>query len=102
MSNREELQGLLNIARSVLQLQKDRDDLLIGVVAGLVDLYRALFSREVDSKAEALARLRIQHQQLAKAVPPVDCLSLRWLIETLEEDKLDAAKLLRVPPAGAA
>ena len=59
MSNREELQGLLNIARSVLQLQKDRDDLLIGVVAGLVDLYRALFSREVDSKAEALARLRI-------------------------------------------
>ena len=98
----EERELLVQTARTVSELEKDRNDLLIGVAAVLLDLYRASFDSGSDTKPAALTRLRLQHQQLAQATPPVDCLSLKWLIDSLEDEKLDAAKLFRMRPAGSA
>jgi hypothetical protein len=101
MANQER-QALLHAINSITELEKDRDDLLIGVTAVLLDIYRVLFNSAVDVKQDAMTRLHVQHQQLAEAIPPRDCQSLTWLIESLEEDKLDAARLLRMPIAGSA
>jgi hypothetical protein len=90
-------------ARYVNDLFGDRDDLLIGIMAALLDLYRVLFNAGADTKDAALRRLGAQHQQLIDAVPEGrGGKALKWLIDSLEAGKLDAAKLLRMPPAGTA
>jgi hypothetical protein len=98
-----ERQLLLDAVGDVAELGKDRDDLLIGLVAGLLDLYRALFSAALDAKADALLRLKVQQNEILQAVPDGrGSNSLKWLIQSLENERLDAAALLRMPVAGSA
>src|SRR5437870_4292506 len=99
----EERQLLLGLTREVQRLFQERDDMTVGVTATLLDLYRMLFAAGADTKEAALGRLRAQHSQILQLVPggqfgPM----LEALIKALEEDRLDAASLLRTPTAGSA
>jgi hypothetical protein len=99
----EERQLLLGLTQEVQRLFKERDDMIVGVTATLLDLYRMLFASGADTKEAALGRLRAQHAQILKLVPggqfgPM----LQAVIQSLDEDRLDAAKLFRTPPAGSA
>ena len=101
----EERQLLTMTARHVTQLFSDRDDMVIGVTAVLLDLYRVLFAAGRDSKEGALARLRTQHDEIDRVAPDRSAY-LGSLIKTLEDDQLNAAELARQfqqrPPAGTA
>jgi hypothetical protein len=97
----EERQLLLGTSKEMQGLFRDRDDMLIGITTALLDVYRVLFAAGRDTKDAALSRLRAQHDQLRQVVPgELGCKALQWLIDSLETDKLDAAKLLREPTAG--
>jgi len=99
----EERQLMLGTHKDVLNLFQDRNDLLVGITAALLDLYRTLIFAGSDSKDAALLRLRAQRTQIIGAIPNgVGSISLQWLIDSLETGKLDAAKLIREPSAGTA
>lgn len=102
MTDKERLL-LLETARHVTQLFGDRDDLIIGVTAAVLDLYRAQFLAGYDTKEAAIQRLRVQCDAIDQQVGD-DSKSryLKALISALEKDALDAAALLRVPVAGTA
>jgi hypothetical protein len=98
----DERQLLLGMSREVVNLFRDRDDALIGFTAAVLDLYRALFSSGADSKDAAVARLRAQADQLHEIANGLGATSLKWIADSLENEKLDAAKLIRDRPAGSA
>lgn len=99
----EERQLLLGTFKEMQGLFRDRDDMLIGITAAILDLYRALFAAGLDKKDPALTRLQAQHEELRQVLPgELGCKALKWLIDSLESNKLDAAKLLRETPAGSA
>lgn len=93
---------LLTLGQEVERLFRERDDMIVGITAVLLDLYRVLFKAGADSKEAALSRLRAQHEQLAGLFPEQLGAMLQAVIASLEEDKLDAARLLRDPAAGSA
>jgi hypothetical protein len=92
---------LIETAKFTHYLSQNRNDMLVGVTAALLDLYREDFKNGTDTKTAALARLRLQREQLA-SVGGVGTEFLQYLMGSLEADKLDAAKLYRDVPAGSA
>jgi hypothetical protein len=94
---------LIQTARSVAQLSSDRDDMVVGVTAILLDLYRVEFESGRQNQSEAIARLQIQRNELNLVEPHrFGVLFLEAVIAALRDGKLDAAKLMRSPPAGTA
>lgn len=99
----DESQLLVQTAKNTVQLFQDRDDMLVGITAALLDLYRVGFQHGQQTKEEALARLQMQSDFLEKNEPRHrGVLFLNALIVALRDEKLDASKLLREPPAGSA
>jgi hypothetical protein len=99
----EERRLLTETARQVLQLFGNRDDMIVGITAALLDLYRMQFAAGLDTKDVALTRLRIQRDEINRLIHDGRAVKyLQSLIEALETDRLDAAKLLRESPAGSA
>jgi hypothetical protein len=89
--------------QKVLQLFGDRDDLVVGITAVFLDLYRVMFTAGFDSKNAALSRLKAQYADLEGQIPGGRVSKyLDALIAALEADRLDAAKLLREPVVGSA
>jgi hypothetical protein len=93
---------LVETARFTHQLSRDRNDMLVGITAAILDLYRADFRDGRDTKQDALARLQIQCRQLSGVPGEPGVVFLKYLMDTLEADKLDAAKLYREPTVGSA
>jgi hypothetical protein len=94
---------LIESAKEIFQLFNDRDDMVVGITAALLDLYRVDFSTGRQTKSEALLRLSTQRLDLEGRMPrQLGAKYLGALIETLRDDKLDAAKLAREPAAGSA
>jgi hypothetical protein len=94
---------LLSTAEQTVELVANRDDMLIGFAAVILDLYRVLFGAGTDTQQAALTRLRAQQDQLATAVPEGrGSKALKWIADSLETDTLNAAELFRVPPVGSA
>jgi hypothetical protein len=92
---------LLESAKNLVQLFQDRDDIVVGITAVLLDLYRINFREGVDSKQHAIARLKLQRDILEENEPrKMGILFLESLMLTLNANHLDAAKLLRKPVAG--
>lgn len=92
---------LLEVAKNTVQLFRDRDDMVVAVTAVLLDLYRIQFQNGAQTKADVLSRLQVQRDFLKNNEPQKrGVLFLSSLIETLQDDKLDAAKLLRLHPEG--
>ncbi len=101
--NELERKLLLATAKDMVGLFQDRDDLLVGLVAALLDVYRTLIAAGIDTKDSALVRLAAQREQITSVIPGATGVkSLQWLIGSLETGKLDAAKLYREPTAGTA
>ena len=90
---------LLETAKHVAQLFQDRDDFVVGVTAALLDLYREEFAEGRQTKADALQRLGAQADELKGQRGET---YLRWLIQTLKDDRLNAANLFRIDAAGSA
>ncbi|MGA9308717.1 MAG: hypothetical protein WBW31_25205 [Candidatus Sulfotelmatobacter sp.] len=100
---REEGLLLTATAEHVAELFDNRDDMLIGLAAAILDLYRALFEAGADTKQAALARLRTQQEQLMRVLPEGrGSKSLKWIADSLENEKLDAAGLFRARAVGSA
>lgn len=98
-----ELQLLTTTARQVVELSGNRNDMLIAFAAAILDLYRLLFDAGIDTKADALTRLNAQYDPIVQTIPGgCGSVALKWTIDSLESGKLDAATLLRAPPAGSA
>jgi hypothetical protein len=90
-------------ADQVARLFSERDDLIVGITTAFLDLYRAIFAARLDTKDAVLARLHAQLDDMRRlASSDHGGRYLRSLIESLETDRLDAAKLLREPPVGSA
>jgi hypothetical protein len=102
MMTDEERKLLLGTAKHLVELSDDRNDMLVGIMAAIVDLYRVSFAAGRDTKSAALVRLDVEHQELQRLVGGIGCKALKWLIDSLKNEKLDAAKLLREPPVGSA
>jgi hypothetical protein len=90
---------LLETARRVVQLFDDRNDLVVGVTAVLLDLYRDEFAAGRQTKEAVIQRLQVQAEALKGLLGDRYLLAL---IQTLKEGKLDAAGLLRLHPLGTA
>jgi hypothetical protein len=100
---REESLLLTATAEHVMESFDNRDDMLIGLVAAMLDLYRVLFDSGLDTKQAALTRLRAQQDQLTRVLPEGrGSASLKWIADSLENEKLDAAGLFRARPVGSA
>jgi hypothetical protein len=94
--------GLAEIAEHSLELTRNRNDMMLGIVSVLADLYRLSFERGEQTKEEAIARLTAQKCFLDEHAGGVGSQFLAYLIATLETGQLDAAAWLRKPPAGSA
>jgi hypothetical protein len=90
---------LLATATQVAQLFKDRDDLVIGVTAALLDLYREEFAAGRQTQSIVIQRLQIQADALRGQLGEK---YLMALIRTLEQGQLNEAGLLRLVPYGTA
>ncbi len=95
----DERELLAEIGKHLVQLFQDRDDLVVGVTAALLDLYREEFEAGRQSKETTLQRLTIQANALTAKIGER---YLRALIQTLKENRLDAENLFRSRPAGSA
>jgi hypothetical protein len=94
---------LTSTGKQVVELVANRDDMLIGFAAAILDLYRVLFEAGTDTKEAALTRLRAQQDQLVAVVPEGrGSKALKWIADSLEHDTLNAADLFRAPPVGSA
>jgi hypothetical protein len=94
---------LTSTGEQVVELVANRDDMLIGFAAAILDLYRVLFESGTDTERAALARLRAQQDQLTTAVPGGrGSKALKWIADSLENGTLNAAELFRASPAGSA
>jgi hypothetical protein len=56
-------------SEAIMQLARDRDDILAGFTAVLLDLYRVQFQEGHQTKPEALLRLQIERDFLARHSP---------------------------------
>lgn len=99
----EERQLLVALGDEIIELKNSRTDMVIGITAVLLDLYRTSIQASEQTKEDAVARLTTQRDWLAKEVKSkVGAEFLEFVIETLTNDKLDAAAWLRQRPAGRA
>lgn len=101
MTNNER-QLLVDTAKFTHQLSKDRDDMLVGITAALLDLYRNEIRSERDTKSDIIARLELQRAELSGVAGQPGDLFLKFLADNLAAEKLDAAKLYADPAAGSA
>jgi hypothetical protein len=94
----EDEQTLLQSAcEAIMQLIRDRDDMVAGLTAVFLDLYRVEFQESRHAKAEALLRLQIQRDRLAQhSARQIGVMFLDSLIQTVEKAQLQPAK----PPGG--
>jgi hypothetical protein len=76
--------------------------MLVGMTAALLDLYRIEFRAGRDTKQDALARLHLQRRELSRVAGEPGAVFLKYLSDTLADEKLDAAKLYRDPVEGSA
>jgi hypothetical protein len=84
------------------ELQGHINDVVVGMTAIILDLYRTMFQLNLDTKAEALSRLSIQEKELRDHAAGLGAIFLNYVINNLKSGKLDAASLTREPPAGSA
>jgi hypothetical protein len=94
----EDEQTLLQTAcEAIMQLIRDRDDMVAGLTAVFLDLYRVEFQESRHAKAETLLRLQIQRDRLAQhSARQIGVMFLDSLIQTVEKAQLQPAK----PPGG--
>jgi hypothetical protein len=94
----EDEQKLLRAASEVImQLVRDRDDMVAGFTAVLLDLYQVEFQEGRYTKAEALFRLQVQRDRLAQHSARASGVKfLDSLIQTVEKAQPQPAK----PPGG--
>jgi hypothetical protein len=94
----EDEQKLLRTAsEAIMQLVRDRDDMVAGLTAVFLDLYRVEFQEGRQAKAEVLVRLQIQRDRLAQhSARQIGVMFLDSLIQTVEKAQLQPAK----PPGG--
>jgi hypothetical protein len=92
----EDEQKLLRAAsEAIMQLIRDRDDMVAGLTAAFFDLYRVEFQGGRQSKAEVLFRLQIQRDRLAQhSARQIGVMFLDSLIQTVEKAQLQPAKPL--------
>ena len=92
----EDEQKLLRTAsEAILQLVRDRDDMVAGLTATFLDLYQVKFQEGRQSKAEVLFRLQIQRDRLAQRSARQNGVKfLDALIRTVEKDQFQLAKSL--------
>lgn len=94
---------LLDLAQQSFELTSNRNDILVGTVAALLDIHRLLSEHGVQTNNDAIQRLTVQKDWLDSNVAgQVGAQFLGFLIATLSTGKLDAAQWIRVPPAGTA
>ena len=98
-----ERQLLLDLAREVQRLFAERNDMIIGITAVILDLYRVQFAAHADTRDAALSRLRLQRDAINEQVHDGSMSRyLEFVIQSLEAGALDAAKLQREPVVGSA
>jgi hypothetical protein len=92
----EDEQKLLRTAsEAIMQLVRDRDDMVAGLTAVFLDLYQVEFQEDRQAKAEALLRLQIQRDRLAQhSARQTGVKFLDSLIQTVEQAQLQPAKPL--------
>jgi hypothetical protein len=91
--------GLAKVGGGIVELGRTRDDMIVSVTAAILDLHRLLIQRGQQTKQDAINRLMVQKDLLVANSPgQKGAAYLQSLIETLADDELDAAKLLRDPP----
>ena len=90
----EDEQKLLRTAsEAIMQLIRDRDDMVAGLTAVFLDLYRVEFQEGRQAKAEALLRLQIQRDRLARhSARQIGAMFLDSLIQTVEKTELQPAE----------
>src|SRR5271169_3215396 len=82
-------------SEAIMQLARDRDDMLAGFTAVILDLYRVEFQEGRQAKEEALFRLQIQRDFLARHSPHRKGVRfLDALIQSVEVLQLQPAKPL--------
>jgi hypothetical protein len=90
-------QKLLRAAsEAIMQLVRDRDDMVAGFTAVLLDLYQVELQEGRQTKAEVLFRLQVQRDRLAQRSARKGVLVLDSLIPTVESAQVQSAK----PPGG--
>jgi hypothetical protein len=57
---------LVETAKFTHQLASDRNDMLVGITAALLDLYRTAFQDGRDTKRDALTRLQMQQRSFPR------------------------------------
>jgi hypothetical protein len=92
----EDEQKLLRTAsEAIMQLIRDRDDMVAGLTAVFLDLYQVEFRESRQSSAEVLFRLQIQRDRLAQhSARQNGAKFLDSLIQTVEKAQLQPAKPL--------
>ena len=90
------------LVEAVMQLFSDRNDMVVGIVATFIDIYKNQMQMTGRHQAHIIASLQLQLDHCAKYPHEYGTKFLGALIQALKEDKLDAAKLLREAPAGTA
>ena len=92
----EEEQKLLRTAsEAIMQLVRDRDDMVAGLTAVFLDLYQVELQEGRQSKAEVLFRLQIERDRLARHSARQNGVKfLDSLIQTVERAQLQPAKPL--------
>jgi hypothetical protein len=96
----QERQLMVETAKELRRLYRERNDLVLGVTAALLDVYRGRFQSGHDTKGEAVQRLTMQLKAFGRRRDRLGTIFLGLLIQTLRNDQLNAAKLLRETPMG--
>jgi hypothetical protein len=89
----EDEQKLLRTAsEAIMQLIRDRDDMVAGLAAVFLDLYRVEVQEGRQARAEVLFRLQIQRDRLAqRSARQTGVKFLDSLIQTVEGAQLQSA-----------
>src|ERR1700730_17184924 len=91
----EEQKVLRTACEAVMQLVRDRDDMVAGLTAVFLDLYQVEFQEGRQSKAEVLFRLQIERDRLARHSARQNGVKfLDSLIQTVENTQLQPANPL--------
>jgi hypothetical protein len=89
----DEQKLLRTVSEAIMQLVRDRDDMVAGLTAVFLDLYQVEFKEGRQSKAEVLFRLQIQRDRLAQhSARRIGVMFLDSLIQTVEKTELQPAK----------
>jgi hypothetical protein len=101
--NNAEYEILLKTAEAMAEIEKSRNDMIIGISAAILDLHRLLIQAGHQTKQDAISRLTVQRDDIASKLPDgLGTAYLGALIASLTDDKLDAAGWLRQPTSGSA